>query len=452
MNTRRSFIKQLGAGATLSALSFSTSSASQRLGFSTGQELSKPAILGGQKAHNTPFPGWPVIDQTEETALLDALKSKKWCRLGSNAVENFETEYKKLTGAKYCLATSCGTSALSAILGALEIGPGDEVIIPVYTFVATYNVVVLNYALPVFADTDPESFQMDANKIGAAITKQTRVIMPVHIGGSPADLDKITEVAATAKIPVVEDACQAHLAEWRGQKVGTLGLAGAFSFQASKNLNSGEGGAIFTNDEQFAQTCYNFHNQGRVGRVSTYAPGSGTRASNYRMTEFQGKLLLAQMTRVVDQTNRRTENADYLKLLMKDIPGITPAKLYEGTTRSAYHLFMFRYDPSYFAGLSRDQFIGALNKEGVPCSTGYGMMNKDAYVTSLAKNRHYLSIYGEKTMNQWLERNQCPQNDRLTEQSVWFFQNMLLGTRTDMDQIAEAIRKIQKYAAEIKKA
>jgi len=163
--------------------------------------------------------------------------------------------------------------------------------------------------------------------------------------------------------------------------------------------------------------------------------------------------LLAQMARVVNQADRRTENANYLTKMLNEIKGITPAKLYEGTTRSAWHLYMFRYDKTHFAGLSRAKFMEALSNEGVPCSNGYGMMNKDAYVTGLAKNRHYLDIYGEKTMNQWLERNQCPQNDKLTqEQSVWFFQNMLLGTKMDMDQIVEAIRKIQKHAAEINKA
>ena len=444
---RRAFVgvaSMAGAGLTLGFPNIS---------FATGIDTLKPAILGGPQAHSGIFPAWPVVSETEEKAMSDVLQSKKWCRLGSNKVDNFETEYKKLTGAKHCLATSSGTSALYTLLGALDIGPGDEVIIPVYTFIATYNVVVLNYALPVFVDTDIESFQIDANKIEAAITKQTKVIMPVHIGGSPANLDKILEISRKSNIPVIEDACQAHLAEWRGQKVGNQGLAGAFSFQASKNLNSGEGGAIITNDEKLAQTCYSFHNQGQGGRVTGFNPGTGTRGTNMRLSEFQGNLLLAQMTRVVEQTNRRTENANYLTKLLNGIPGITPAKLYEGTTRSAYHLFMFRYDKNHFAGLSRTKFMDALTKEGVPCSNGYGMMNKNEYVTGLAKNKHYLSIYGEKTMNQWLERNQCPQNDLLTsEQSVWFFQNMLLGPKTDMDQIAEAILKIQKYAAEIGKA
>jgi perosamine synthetase len=410
----------------------------------------KPAILGGPKAHPGGFPGWPVFDQTEKKALLDVLESS-WGRLGGSVVANFEKEYEKLFGAKNCLAVSSGTSALYTILGAMDLGPGDEVIIPPYTFVATYNVVVLNYALPVFVDTDIESFQIDADKIKPAITKQTKAIMPVHVGGSPADLDRLIDVASEANIPLIEDACQAHLAEWRGRKVGTYGLAGAFSFQASKNLNSAEGGAIITNDEQFAQTCYSFHNQGQGGHTTAYNPGSGTRATNLRLTEFQGNLLLAQMTRLVEQSNKRSENADYLTKLLNEIPGIKPARLYDGVTRSAYHLYMFRYDKEQFAGLSRGKFIEALGAEGVPCSGGYGTMNKDNYVTGLAKNKHYLRIYGEKTMNEWLERNHCPQNDKLCEEAIWFSQTMLLGTKSDMEQTAEAIGKIQKHAAKLVK-
>jgi dTDP-4-amino-4,6-dideoxygalactose transaminase len=421
--------------------------------YASGTDSVKPAILGGPKAHPEQFPGWPVISQTESKALEEVLQNKGWCRLGSEKVDLFEAEYQELTGAKYALATSSGTSALLTILGALDIGPGDEVIIPVYTFIATYNAVALNYALPVFVDTDIESFQIDATKIGEAITKQTKAIMPVHIGGSPADLDKIMDISRKTGIPVLEDACQAHLAEWRGKMVGNYGLAGAFSFQASKNLNCGEGGAVITNDEKFAQTCYSFHNQGQGGRVTGFNPGTGTRGTNVRLTEFQGNLLIAQMTRVAEQTNIRTENANYLTKMLKEIPGITPAKLYEGTTRSAYHLYMFRYDSTQFAGLSRDKFLEALNAEGVPCSNGYGMMNKDPYVTGLAKNKHYLNIYGEKTMNQWLERSQCPQNDVLTsDQSIWLFQTMLLGSRTEMEQIVQAILKIREYAGEIRKS
>lgn len=413
----------------------------------------KPALLGGPKAHPGRFPQWPVYNKTETAALTDVLESKQWGRLGGSVVSKFESEYAKMMGAKHALGVSSGTSALYTMLGAMDLGPGDEVIMPVYTFIATYNVVVLNYALPVFVDTDIESFQIDANKIEPAITKQTKIIMPVHIGGSPADLDKIMAICETRKIPLIEDACQAHLAEWRGKKVGTFGLGGAFSFQASKNLNCAEGGAIITNDEEFAKQCYTFHNQGQGGQTTSFNPGVGTRGTNLRLTEFQGNLLLAQMSRVVEQSDKRWENAIYLSKILSEIPGIKPAKLYDGTTKSAFHLYMFRYDKNHFAGMSREKFLQALEAEGVPCSGGYGMMNKDAYVTGLAKNRHYLKIYGEKTMKDWLEKNHCPQNDKLSSnEGVWLYQSMLLGTRRDMDQIAEAIKKLQKHAAELAKS
>jgi len=417
------------------------------------ETASKPAALGGIKAHPGSFPSWPVMDATEEKALLDALHSGQWFRGSGKHVAKFEDEYERLTGAKHALATASGTAALTTVMGALDVGPGDEVITTPYTFVATYNVIVLNYALPIFVDTDVESFQIDANKIEAAITPQTKALLPVHIGGSPANLDKIMEVANKHKLPVIEDACQAHLAEWRGKKVGTLGLAGCFSFQASKNLCSGEGGAVLTNDDQFAETCYNFHNQGRGRAVTGYNfTYAGTRGSNLRLSEFQGSLLMAQMTRVIEQTNRRTENATYLSQLLSEIPGIKPAKLYEGTSRSAYHLYMFRYNAEKFAGLSRAKFLAALGKEGVGASSGYGRMNRDDYVRNLAGDNHFLRVYGEKRMKDWLEQTlNCPQNDKVCEQAVWFTQNMLLGPKSDMDQIAEAVRKIQKHAGELAK-
>jgi len=418
-----------------------------------GEEKSKPAVLGGKPMMSQAFPDWPVFDNTEEKALLATLRSGHWYRGTGTAVAEFEAAYAKLTGAKHCLATSCGTSALYTVMGALEIGPGDEVIIPPYTFVATYNAVALNYALPVFVDSDLDTFQIDARKIEAAITPQTRAIMPVHLGGSPADLDVILEVAARHKTPVVEDACQAHLAEWKGRKVGSWGQAGCFSFQASKNLNSGEGGAVLTNDADFSEACYNFHNQGRARQTSGYTFAySGTRGSNLRLAEFQGNLLLAQMTRLEAQTRQRTENAEHLTRLLQEIPGIAPAKMYPGCTRNAYHLYMFRYQKEGFAGLERAKFMQALQREGVPCSGGYSPLNRDQYVRGLPKSRHYRRLYTEAELKAWEERNDCPRNEELCAQAVWLTQNMLLGSRTSMEQIAAAVRRIREHASEIAKA
>ena len=451
--TRRNFLQTAtvaGAGLTLARPALTAANSAGAPAVAVRGD--KPAKLGGQPL-GPGFPSWPVFDQTEEQALQATLRSRQWFRGSGKAVAKFEEAYEKLTGARHCLATASGTAALSTALGALDVGPGDEVILPPYTFIATYNVVALNYALPVFADIDLETFQVDPARMEAAITPNTRALLPVHLGGYPVDLDRVLALGQKHQVPVVEDACQAHLAEWRGRKVGTWGLAGCFSFQASKNLNSGEGGALLTNDDAFAESCYNFHNQGR-GRKSTgyNFVYSGTRGSNLRLAEFQGSLLTAQMTRVVEQANRRTENAAYLTRLLAEIPGIKPARLYPDATRSAYHLYMFRYDPAPFAGLSRAGFLAAMSADGIPCSGGYGEMNKEDYVSSLAQNRHFLKLYGETRLKAWLEQNRnCPENEKLCRQAVWFTQNMLLGPREDMDKIAAAVRRIQQYGAELAK-
>ncbi|GGG73865.1 3-amino-5-hydroxybenzoate synthase [Parapedobacter pyrenivorans] len=444
---RREFLKNagmIGSGMVLAGL--------PTLSFSALGD-GKPAVLGGTKAYTGSAISWPIYDNREGKALLDVLQSSRWGRLTGSVTQQFEREYANLLGVNHALGVSSGTAALTAIMGALDVGPGDEVIIPVYTFIATYNVVVLNHALPIFVDTDLESSQIDATKVDAAITRNTRAMMPVHLGGTPVDLDKFKEISQRTGVPIVEDACQAHMAEWRGSKVGNHGLAGAFSFQSSKNLNSGEGGAVVTNDPNFFRACTSFHHQVQEGIDKSYRDRVGTRSTNLRITEFQSSLLLAQMTRLEDQARRRHENAMYLDSMLKDIPGIVPAKLYEGTTMSAYHIFMFRYLKEHFDGLDREQFIGALAAEGLVCGRGYGPMNKSEYVQALASNKHYLKIYGKRRMKQWLESSECPQNDILvSEQAVWLMQNTLLGMRRDMEQIAEAIKRIHKYASEIKQA
>jgi dTDP-4-amino-4,6-dideoxygalactose transaminase len=407
---------------------------------------SRPAVLGGTPVRREPFPGWPVTDAREEQALVEVIRSGEWYRVGARQVDRFESEYAKLTGSPYCLATANGTSALLTSLHALGVGPGDEVIVPPYTFVATVNVVLLLHALPVFVDSDVETSQIDAGKVEAAITERTRAVVPVHLGGAPADLDTILAAARRRGVPVVEDACQAHLAEWRGRKVGTYGKTGCFSFQASKNLNAGEGGAVLTADADLLEACYEFHNNSR-GRTQRGASFSYRESgANLRMTEFQGALLLAQMTRLEEQARTRDRNGAYLTSLLAAIPGITPARTYDGCTRNAYHLYMFRYDASGFAGLPRAEFLKALRAEGVPASPGYSPLNKEPFLERTFAGRGYQRIYAKEQLAELRERNQCPENDRLCEQAVWLAQTMLLGPRGDMDQIAEAIRKIQTHA------
>lgn len=405
-----------------------------------------PALLGGRPMRATPFPSWPVVDGREEKALLDVLHGKRWFRGDGQTVGRFEEAYARLTGARHCIATANGTSALYASLAGLDVGPGDEVILPPYTFVATLNVVFLQYAIPVFVDSDPETFQVDARKLEAAVTERTAVIVPVHLGGNACDLDAILDIAGRRQVPVLEDACQAHLGEWRGRKLGTLGAAGCFSFQASKNLNSGEGGAILTNDDALAERCWAFHDNARARRGRP-APPPGGRGANLRLTEFQAGLLLAQMARLEEQSKAREENARYLTQQLREIPGILPAKMHEGCTRNAWHLYMFRYQAERFAGLPRERFLKALSAEGVPCSGGYTPLNKQPFVQATLASRAYRRVVPPEVLAGWEERNRCPANDRLCEEAVWLTQTMLLGPRRDMDDIAAAVRRIQASAA-----
>lgn len=442
--TRRRFIGTLAGGAAAAA-GASSSGRAQAPASGGG----RPALLGGAPVRSATFPGWPVHDEVESRALQTVLESGRWNR--GAEVERFEAEYARLTGAAHCLATANGTAALITTLTALGVGPGDEVIVPPYTFVATVNAVLLRHALPVFVDSDVETFQIDARKVAGAITGRTKAVMPVHLGGAAADLDTILAAASARGVPVVEDACQAHLAEWRGRKVGTLGRAGCFSFQASKNLNSGEGGAILTSDAELHEACYRFHNNSR-GRASAGSTDFSYRGvgANMRLTELQAALLLAQMTRLEQQARTRDDNGAYLTSLLSQISGITPARAYGGCTRNAYHLYMFRYDAEAFGGLPRAQFLKALRAEGIPASGGYSPLPAEPTIVETLGSPAFERIYGRAELARLTERNRCPDNERLCQQAVWLTQTMLLGTRGDMAQIAEAISRVQRHSAELR--
>lgn len=412
----------------------------------------KPALLGGTPVRSEAFPGWPVVEKNDEEQWMEVLRSKQWYRRGGHYVDDFEKTWAEKLGAKRCVATNGGTGALWSALNALEVGPKDEVILPPYTFIATVNVVLLQHALPVFVDTDRATLQIDADKIAAAISPRTRAIMPVHMGGSVANMDRVLEVARKHNVAVIEDACQAHLAEWRGKKVGTLGDLGCFSFQASKNLNCGEGGALVTNNEEWAARAEAFHDNGNVPNLNPNNQDRKMHGCNLRMTEFQGALLLSQMERLEKQAQTREQNAKYLSKMLAEIAGIQPARMYDGCTRNAYHIYMFRYDADAFEGLPRGLFLKALNAEGIPCSGGYRPLNKDPFLKNTFATRAFRAIYSEREIHEWEERNQAPENEKLCEEAVWMGQSRLLGPRSDMGQVAEAVRKIHRHAGALKAA
>jgi perosamine synthetase len=451
--SRRRFL-EAGTVASSVARSLAIGGAS---GFALNRKASagvseKPALLGGAPVKADVFPDWPVFDATDENAVAEVVRSGHWGRGGSKKVLAFEQQFAQLMNGKACLATSSGTTALFTALNALGIGPGDEVIVPPYTFVACVNVILGCHALPVFVDTDPRTFQLDATKLDALVTERTRAILPVHLGGATFDVDAVQAFARKHSLAVIEDSCQSHLAEWKGKRTGSFGSAGCFSFQASKNLNSGEGGAIIGPSQEFIEKCYTFHNNGRSRTQVGYDFSYANRGFNLRMTEFQGGLLAVQMTRLESQSLKRTQNAQYLTGLLHEIGGLTPVKAYAGCTRNAYHLYMMRYDSQKFAGLPRDKFLKALAAEGIPASGGYYPLNREVFLRNAFASRGFQMIYSKERLANWADTNQTPANDQVCAEAVWLTQNMLIGQRRDMDQIAEAVRKIQRYAGEITKA
>jgi perosamine synthetase len=410
------------------------------------------AIQGGKPVRTGPFSPWPIYGKPEEEGLRKALHSGKWTRAGGRIVKQFEESFAEQMGARYCVATSSGTGALLTALTALDVQAGDEVILPPYTFVACVNVILMRGALPVFVDIDPHTFQLDVSQVEAAITERTTCLMPVHIGGAPVDMDELRAVAKKHQIPVVEDACQAHAGEWRGNKLGTLTQAGCFSFQASKNINSGEGGAILFQDKELYERCAAFQANGRrPGEAAATEPGYQA-GFKLAMTEFQGGILEAQLDRLMPLAQRRSENAEYLTKLLQDTPGIEPARVYPGCTRNAYHLYMMRYGGEHFANIPRSVFLRALAAEGVPASSGYRALNQEPFLAATLQSRGFQRLFSAERIAEWHETNRCPANDRLCEEAIWLGQNVLLGTRQDMEQIAEAFRKVQRNADKLSRS
>ena len=409
----------------------------------------KPAILGGTPVHTKEWPKWPRWDSaTDEKRILDVLRSGVWSR--ANVTTEFEQKWAQLMGSKRCLSVVNGTSALIAALTQAGIGGGDEVIVPPYTFIATVASVLMTGAMPVFADVDPATFQIRPENIEKKITSRTRAIMPVHILGLPADMVSIMTIAKKHNLVVIEDACQAWMAEINHKKVGTFGLAGCYSFQNSKNIPMGEGGAIVSDDDAFMDRCYSFHNYGHpygstVGSVGGGAVMLGTKM---RLSEYQAAIGLVQLVRLEEETAQRNENAAYLKAKLEKIPGIVPYKLYDNATRAAFHLFPFHYKKEQFKGLSRTAFLKALQAEGVPGSSGYRPLNKDPYLGHAFQTKNFKLMYPKELLDikRYMEDNQCPENDRLCEEAIWLFHNILLGSKQDMDDIAVAIDKIHKNA------
>jgi dTDP-4-amino-4,6-dideoxygalactose transaminase len=429
--------------------------------------MSQLAIFGGPKVRSKPFPSWPVFDGNEERALLQVLRSGKWWRYSygeglelrepeagqpRSKVAEFQEVFSRFQGAKYGVACSNGTGAIEVALKALGIGPGDEVIVPAYTFIATASAVLMVNAVPIFVDIEVETFNLSPVRVEEAITPRTKAIIPVHFAGQAADMEAILSIAKRHNLKVVEDAAHGHGATWKDIGLGSIGQAGTFSFQASKNLTAGEGGLITTNDRDLAEMCESYVWAGRKFDRPWYE--HYRLGWNYRMTEFQGAILLQQLKRLDAQNAKRRENARYLDTRLSEVPGIHPLKQREYATKHSYHIYIFRFDQNEF-GVSRQNFLQALEQEGISCLGGY--------VHPLYRNPMFLHQefyprgcpltcgHYDRTIDYQTFQDLCPNSERACREAVWLEHRQLLAERDDMEEIVRAINKIYDCRADFKR-
>jgi dTDP-4-amino-4,6-dideoxygalactose transaminase len=403
------------------------------------------ALLGGRKAKSKPFPVWPMYDEKERCALMEVLESRAWWRTPGTKTLEFERAFAAFHGARHGVAVTNGTAAIEVTMAALNVGAGDEVIVPDFTFIATASAVLFAGALPVIVDVLPDTYCIDPELVEEAITPRTKAIIAVHMGGHPTDLDRLSKIARDRGIALVEDSSHAHGSEWRGRRIGTFGSAATFSFQSSKLITAGEGGIILTNDDSIERLARSVHDCGRMPGEWFYS--HFIYGSNYRLTEWQGAVLGVQLTRLEEQTARRHKNARLLDRLLGEIQGITPQKLAAPCTRNGQYAYIFHVDRNAFAGISTGRFIAAMNAEGIPNQASYPPL----HVLDVFKSGEYrkkLTGRQAEEPHPFLKRD-FPQTHRAAWETVWIPQPALLGDEQDMHEIATALKKIQDHASEL---
>ncbi len=426
--------------------------------------MAKLAINGGEKLRQAPFGGWPLVDDATVDAVTDVLRSARWNRRrGGTRTAEFEQKYARYHDCAYGLCVSSGTAALEVAVRAAGVEIGDEVIVPPYSFMATASAPLQVGAVPVFVDIDPETYNLNPALIEDHISEKTRAIFVVHFGGLPADMDAINAIARKHNLFVLEDCAHAHGGMHASGKLGSLGDAAGWSFQASKNLTSGEGGCVTTNNEDIYKRAVFAHDFWRShvdleddiynDPVDTQFP---VLSWNYRMSEIMGSILHSQLGHLDGWAARRHENFTYLNARLAEIEGLGIVRVDPFVKRNALHIFLFKYlNADAFAGVPREVVAKAVAAEGIPCSMGYVRplhkhpLFQDALHGALRSGFPLTSHYYGREMD--YRRVECPEAERLCrEESLWIGHPPFLGTKEDMDDIADAFVKVQENAAELR--
>jgi dTDP-4-amino-4,6-dideoxygalactose transaminase len=405
--------------------------------------VGKLAITGGEPLRKAPFTTWPMATKEEADALQDVLTSSKWGGQpfpGKHA-EAFAKKFAEVHTAKYAQCVNTGTVAIQAALKAIGIRPGDEVIVPAYTWEGTVGPVLLVNAIPVFVDVDPETYCLDAKLIEKAITPKTKAILPVHLGMRFADMDEILRIAAKHNLKVIEDCAHAHGGKWRGKGAGSMGDLGAFSFQSSKLITSGEGGAVITNNLEYMERVQSYINAGRASLTDKYH--HRIIGFNYRLGEFQAAVLGPQLDRLPAQAALREKNMKHFEAQLQNTPQIGLLKPDPRITGPAPYGYVMKYFSAKAKEIPRAAFVAALQLEGIPCD---GLFYEPVYKSSLfpvdSADFPALSWGREKPLD-LRSMYSCPEADRAAyHEAVWFAHQHFLGTTEDVDAIANAIHKV----------
>jgi len=394
------------------------------------------AMFGGQQAVTMQAPTWPVTGELEVAWMEAVVRGGKWSWLGPHEMA-FCDEFRAFVGSRYCLALANGTVTLQCALQAVGVVPGDEVIVPGLTWCATAQAALDIGANVVFADIDPETLCLDPKAVAKAITKKTKAMIPVHLYGCMCDMDALMELARKHGIKVVEDVAHQHGSRWRNRGAGSIGDAGSFSFQQSKVLTCGEGGAVTCKDEEVYKTV---HALKQVGWGVDGAPANKY-GHNYRITEMQAVLLRGGLTRLTEQTRIREENALYIAARLAKMGGpLRVARRDPRVTRQAYYAMTLVYDP-HKAGLPKSDYINAATAEGCPFSNTYWPVYSAPLLnlydsTSPVPFRNAKAIQNYRTLK-------LPNTERaVNETALTLLHTHLLGDRAYIDQLLDAVEKV----------
>jgi perosamine synthetase len=402
---------------------------------------------GGKPVRTTSFPPWPNYGEEEIRIAEEVLRSGKFSRLSGTKVLQFENAFAQKHGVKHAVAVSSGTAAIHVALAALGIGPGDDVIHTSHCFIGTATPSAHAGAVPIFADIDPRTFNIDPKSIEEKITPYTKAIVPVHLNGCPADMDAILEIARKHNLFVVEDAAQATGALYKGKIVGTFGIMGCYSFWEDKLITTaGEGGMIITNDDELAKRARMIQNHGEEPEDGTYYAGERLYyhqflGYNYRMGEFQGAVGLVQLGRLDEYIEGRRKNAHLLTQLLSEVKGIiTPYEPPE--VKHVFYKYIMRLDRNIL-NVSAKEFVAALQAEGIPCSRRYPTPLHQQPV--FVEKRGFGNTHAPFTQP-WYPGNVeygsgLPNAEKLPEELVRLLMNSVFSPK-DIEDMAKGVRKV----------